>query len=158
MGLLDRWAKKQAAEPNNQGEPKNAAVVSEEEHAHKARKLSVKKTSAKKAVVDGEKKEAMPSSVKGSMYHVLVAPLVTEKSAHLEHENTYVFLVESAATKPNVIQAVKEVYGVKPLRVNMVNVQGKAKRSGRRLGRRSDYKKALVTLPHGTTIAVHEGV
>jgi len=54
--------------------------------------------------------------------------------------------------------AVEELYGTKPERVNVINVQGKVMRFGRSMGRRSDFKKAIVTLPSGKTINLHEGV
>ncbi|MCX6779571.1 MAG: 50S ribosomal protein L23 [Candidatus Magasanikbacteria bacterium] len=89
---------------------------------------------------------------------ILVRPVVTEKSAVKQSENKYTFIVVNGANKGAVRQAVFEVYGVKPLSVNMINVQGKPIRFGNHSGKRSDYKKAVVTLPKGKTIVIHEGV
>jgi large subunit ribosomal protein L23 len=58
----------------------------------------------------------------------------------------------------NIKRAVKELYGVMPARVTVAHVQGRYVRFGRSMGRRSDYKKAVVTLPKGSTITIHEGV
>ena len=55
-------------------------------------------------------------------------------------------------------QAVKEIYGVVPLKVRIMNYEGKATRFGRTPGRKSDWKKALVTLPKGQSMKLHEGV
>jgi large subunit ribosomal protein L23 len=160
MGLLDRWAKKKANEPTVQSEKETAAPASSASVAPaKARKGGAKKSVAKKAAPSGEEKTLVaPPVVKGTTYHVLVAPVITEKASHLQQHGTYAFFVNRNASKHQVVQAVKEVYGVKPVKVAMLNVAGKAKRTGKGMGRRSDYKKAMVTLPKGSTLAVHEGV
>ncbi|MBI4437869.1 50S ribosomal protein L23 [Candidatus Uhrbacteria bacterium] len=89
---------------------------------------------------------------------VIVRPLVTEKAAILSSGNTYVFVVRKDANRIQVRSAIKEMYGITPVRVNIQNVPGKWVRFGRSQGKRSDWKKALVTLPAGKTINVHEGV
>ncbi len=90
-------------------------------------------------------------------YKILLRPLVTEKMAIEAGENKYGFLVNRQATKNQVKQAVEEIYKVKPVSVNTINVQGKIVRRGRNSGKRSDVKKAIVTLASGQTIT-HEGV
>jgi len=55
-------------------------------------------------------------------------------------------------------KAVESRYGIKPSKVRIMHRKGKKTRSGRVLGRRIDWKRALVTLPKGKTIDVHEGV
>ncbi|MBI5221417.1 MAG: 50S ribosomal protein L23 [Candidatus Magasanikbacteria bacterium] len=90
--------------------------------------------------------------------NILVRALVTEKSAVKQSENKYSFVVVNGANKGAVRQAVFEVYGVKPTAVNILNVQGKFVRFGNHYGKRGDYKKAIVTLPKGKSIVVHEGV
>lgn len=85
-------------------------------------------------------------------------PHITEKSAVSQSLNKYTFVVDSRATKTDVKRAIKEMYNVEPVAINMVNVEGKATRRGATTGRRGDYKKALITLPKGKTIAIHEGV
>lgn len=89
---------------------------------------------------------------------VIVQPLISEKAAGLAGANQYVFIVRKWANRLQVRTAVKSMYGVSPLGVNMVNVRGKKVRFGRKEGTRSDWKKAIVTLPAGQTINVHEGV
>jgi large subunit ribosomal protein L23 len=89
---------------------------------------------------------------------VIVRPLVSEKSASLSGDNTYVFVVDKKANRIQVRTAIKQMYGIMPVRVNIVNVPGKWVRFGRSQGKRADWKKALVTLPEGKTINIHEGV
>lgn len=89
---------------------------------------------------------------------VIVQPLISEKAAGLAGANQYVFIVRKSANRVEVRAAIKSMYGVSPLGVNILNVRGKKVRFGRKEGTRSDWKKAIVTLPVGQTINVHEGV
>lgn len=89
---------------------------------------------------------------------VIVQPLISEKAAGLAGANQYVFIVRKGANRLQVRTAIKSMYGVSPLGVNILNVRGKKVRFGRKEGARSDWKKAIVTLPAGQTINVHEGV
>jgi large subunit ribosomal protein L23 len=84
--------------------------------------------------------------------YVLVQPRVSEKSGHLVKLNKYVFLVKPEANKVEVKKAVESQYKVKVTSVNMVNTLGKFKNFGRTLGKRSDFKKAIVTLKAGDSI------
>lgn len=80
---------------------------------------------------------------------VLLAPLMSEKTARLADRNRqYAFKVVTTATKPEVRQAVEMLFEVKVTGVQMANVRGKAKR----LGKRSNWKKAFVTLAEGSDI------
>ena len=81
------------------------------------------------------------------MYQVLLSPHVSEKASILADENNqHVFRVLDTATKSEVKQAVKSVFNVKVEKVRILNVKGKTKRFGGRLGKRSDVRKAYVTL------------
>lgn len=113
----------------------------------------------------GEKSEAKSVAVKSEVKSldfadkVIVRPLVTEKTAIMQSTtNKYTFIVTASATKTQISIALKELYGVTPKSINIVNVQGRVVRFSRGFGRRSDYKKAIVTLPAGVTITVHQGV
>ena len=84
---------------------------------------------------------------------VLVAPVVSEKSTRLaDSENRFVFKVRKYATKPQVKKAVELMFEVEVESVQLLNVQGKTKRSGRVLGKRPDWKKAYVRLKSGHEI------
>jgi large subunit ribosomal protein L23 len=84
---------------------------------------------------------------------VLVAPHVSEKSARMsERDNQIVFRVLRDASKPEIKAAVELMFEVKVDTVRVVNVAGKTKRFGGRPGKRSDFKKAYVSLAEGQTI------
>lgn len=87
---------------------------------------------------------------------ILLRPLVTEKSTALMEQGKYVFKVAKAANKIQIAKAVAEIFNVKVVAVNTINMSGKVKRVGRNVGRRSDYKKAIVTLAPGETIQFFE--
>lgn len=103
-----------------------------------------------------EKKDKSGCSVKSN--RVIIKPVITEKSAIDQSLNKYTFIVTNDATSYSIKKAIKEIYSVEPVKVNLVNVQGKIRRFGKSKGRRSDYKKAVITLPQGKSIAIHEGV
>jgi large subunit ribosomal protein L23 len=157
MGLLDRWAKKKADEQlASESKPETSPKTEAASAAKTKKTVSAKKTSSKKKEEATAEKPAV--SLKGSMYRVLIAPVVSEKTARCEQENIYTFLVDRHATKQHVKQAIKELYGVTPSQVMMLNVPGKQVRFGRFEGRRSDYRKAMVKIAKGTSLAIHEGV
>jgi large subunit ribosomal protein L23 len=72
--------------------------------------------------------------------------------------NKYVFEVDPRANKIEIGNAVEKLFKVKVLNVHVMNVAGKKKRVGRTVGRKSDWKKAVITLAPGNRIDVHEGV
>lgn len=89
---------------------------------------------------------------------VLVRPLITEKATNLVNIGKYVFVVSVNANKISVARAIEATYGVKPVSVNMINMDGKKVSRGRVSGQRSDWRKAIVTLKKGDTIKIYEGV
>ena len=87
---------------------------------------------------------------------ILIKPIVTEKSTALMEERKYTFCVPLSATKIQIRQAVEQIFKVKVQAVNTMRYEGKMKRLGRTQGRRSDWKKADVTLKPGETIELFE--
>lgn len=87
---------------------------------------------------------------------IIICPLITEKSTTLMAEGKYVFEVAKAANKIEIAKAISQIFNVKVVSVNTVNVEGKVKRMGRSIGKRSDYKKAIVKLAAGETIEFFE--
>ena len=85
---------------------------------------------------------------------ILVAPIVTEKSTAENAKNTYVFKVASDATKEEIKAAVQKLFSVDVANVRTLNVLGKSRRTVHGIGKRSDWKKAYVTLPQGINIDV----
>jgi len=89
---------------------------------------------------------------------VVRRPLITEKGTLAkELSNQLVFEVDRRANKVEIRQAVESAFDVKVLKVRTINFKGKAKRIGRFMGRRSDWKKAYVTLAPGHTVDFFEG-
>ena len=90
---------------------------------------------------------------------VLIRPLMTEKSMRQKEElNTVAFKVRPDANKVEIRTAVESVFNVKVTAVRTASYEGKLKRMGRFQGRRSDWKKAVVTLAAGHKIDLVEGV
>ena len=86
-------------------------------------------------------------------FEVIIAPVITEKASALAAENKYAFRVHADAEKIEIGRAVEELFpGVKVASVNVMNYSGKPKRMGRspKVGRRANWKKAIVTLSEGT--------
>ena len=93
-------------------------------------------------------------------YDIIRKPVITEQSMEAVADKKYVFQVAIEATKTEIKAAVEEVFGVKVAKVNTVRMQGKVKRTGAYpAGRRSSYKKAVVTLTADSkTIEFFEGM
>ena len=90
---------------------------------------------------------------------IILEPIVTEKSTMVrEMYNKYSFKVIPRATKPQIARAIEEIFDVKVLKVYTINMDGKVKRLGRNIGRRSAWKKAIVTLAEGDSVDFFEGV
>ena len=91
-------------------------------------------------------------------YQVILNPLVTEKSTQLSEFNKMVFSVPVSATKLEVKLSIEKIFSVKVKAVNTILLKGKVKRFKGMLGRRSNTKKAIVTLAPGNTIDLSAGV
>ena len=91
-------------------------------------------------------------------YDVIVAPHITEKSTLLSEFNAVVFKVAESATKPQIKAAVEALFDVKVTGVNTIVTKGKTKRWKGEAYRRSDFKKAIVTLAEGQSIDVTTGI
>jgi large subunit ribosomal protein L23 len=92
------------------------------------------------------------------MYDIIRVPVITEKATAASEHNQVIFRVPVDATKREVKAAVEGLFSVKVNAVNTIRMVGKTKRFRGRLGRRSDYKKAIVTLAEGSRIDVTTGI
>ena len=81
---------------------------------------------------------------------ILIRPIITEK--------TSVMMQDNKSNKTEIRQAVESIWNVKVLNVTTIRIPGKTKRMGNRIGKTSDYKKAIVKLAEGQTIPVFEGM
>ncbi|HTY25879.1 MAG TPA: 50S ribosomal protein L23 [Desulfomonilaceae bacterium] len=92
-------------------------------------------------------------------YQILRRPVVTEKSSTLKDENNQViFEVDPRSNKSEIAKAVEKLFKVTVLEVRTQNRQGKLKRLGRHVGRRKNWKRAIVTLKQGDRVDFFEGV
>jgi len=101
---------------------------------------------------------ALPTLTRQQMYDVIRGPVITEKATNVSEHNQVVLRVALTASKREVKVAVEGLFGVNVIAVNTVRVMGKLKRVRGRPGRRSDYKKAVVTLREGQRIDVTTGI
>ena len=99
--------------------------------------MAEKKVSAEKKIV-----------ATAGIYDILRRPIISEKAAKLSESNSVAFEIAANATKADVARAVEAIYGVKPIKVNVVVVKGKEKSfRGRGTGTQRTVKKAYVSLP-----------
>ena len=91
-------------------------------------------------------------------YDTILAPVITEKATLLSEQNKVVFRVAMEATKDDIATAVEELFKVKVMKVNTLIQKGKTKRFRGHKGRRSDIKKAIVTLAEGQSIDITTGL
>lgn len=92
-------------------------------------------------------------------HKIIICPIITEKYTKLhDEENKVAFKVHMKANKIEIQKAISELFKVQVLKVNICKVKGKRKRLGRYEGKRSDWKKAVVTLAEGSKIDFFEGM
>ena len=91
-------------------------------------------------------------------YNVIIAPHITEKATLGSEHGQVTFRVAKDATKPEIKTAVESLFDVKVKAVNTLVQKGKTKRFKGVMGRRSDFKKAIITLEEGQTIDTGTGV
>jgi large subunit ribosomal protein L23 len=93
-----------------------------------------------------------------TLHRTIVRPLITEKSsAAYQARGEYTFEVHVDASKPQIRSAIEQLFGVKVTGVWTSNQRGKEKRMGKTVGKRPNWKKAIVTLKEGDTIEIFEG-
>jgi len=159
------FKKKENEKEEKKPEEKKGEIKDGKKEKKETEKKEIQKKSSMKDLYSQE--ESGKKSGKGEpssnanftqAYKVLVKPLITEKATNLGTENKYGFVVDGRANKISVAKAVEQVYGIKPIKINIVNIKGKKVRSRRIMGKRKDWRKAIVTLPKGKSINIYEGV
>jgi large subunit ribosomal protein L23 len=103
-------------------------------------------------------KQSKPAVSQERMYDLILAPVITEKSTMVSEHNQVTFRVPLTASKPEIKAAVEGLFNVKVTAVNTLISKGKTKRFRGIVGRRSDFKKAVVTLAEGSKIDVTTGI
>lgn len=81
-----------------------------------------------------------------SPHDIIIKPIVTEHSMDLMADKRYTFVVDKKSNKTEIKNAVEQVFGVKVEKVNTMNMLGKKKRQGVHVGKKADWKKAIITL------------
>ena len=103
-------------------------------------------------------KKQTATAVDNRHYDVVLAPHITEKSTMLSEHNAVVFKVAGTASKPEIKAAVEALFNVSVTGVNTIVTKGKSKRWKGQAYKRSDSKKAIVTLKDGDTIDITGGI
>jgi large subunit ribosomal protein L23 len=94
-----------------------------------------------------------------NQYEIIRKPIITEKSTiQKEADNQLTFEVDRKANRVEIRHAVEKIFNVRVKKVRTIQMKGKVKRVGRILGKRRDWKKAVVTLAAGQNIEFFEGV
>ncbi|MEM7767653.1 MAG: 50S ribosomal protein L23 [Pseudomonadota bacterium] len=91
-------------------------------------------------------------------YDTILSPVITEKSTLVAEENKIIFRVPLEATKEEIKRAIENLFKVDVTKVNTLRVKGKTKRFRGMMGRRPDFKKAIVTLKDGQSIDISSGL
>lgn len=146
MGFFDKFKIKKPEKPEKEA---------------KASKPAVKSMEKNDVLAEEKKAEDKPKGIKGKSqfaFRILLKPLITEKGTNLAAQNKYIFSVNPQANKIEIKKAIRSIYQVDPVKVNICNFKGKNIRYGRTSGTMKDWKKAVVTLKAGDKIEVYEGV
>ena len=103
-------------------------------------------------------KKQAAAAVEIRHYDIVLAPHITEKSTMLSENNPVVFKVAGTASKPEIKASVEALFGVTVTGVNTIVTKGKTKKWKGQPYRRSDVKKAIVTLAAGQSIDITSGI
>lgn len=159
MKIFSKKKKEESSPAKATGDKKEKKIADAKVKTKKSMKDLYDSESGIVKTVNTNKKETKGKTARnGRAYRVLSKPLITEKAGNLGVLGKYFFTVENNANKIEISKAVLEVYGIKPIKVNVVSMPGKKTRSGKIIGKRKDWKKAIVTLPKGKSINLYEGV
>lgn len=151
MGLFNRF--KKPTDQNEAPSDKPKKAVAKKVPVAAAAKTDTKaetKIVAKSKKPDAEK---VATAAYQAVQSVLLQPLVTEKSTST---GTYYYKVTRGATKNEIRKAFNSKYGKMPRKVNVINVMGKTKMRGRSVGKRSDWKKAVIYLAKDETVELFQ--
>ena len=100
----------------------------------------------------------MAAVAKNRDYSVILSPVITEKATRILENNQVIFKVSPNATKPQIKNAIEALFSVKVANVNTINIKGKQKTFRGIKGKRTDTRKAIVSLAKGQSIDLSSGV
>ncbi len=170
MGLFDRF-KKPKADKASQKETSRIDKKKDQEKIRKQREEDIKKRQfqavgstgaapkkeekTKEKDKKSEEKKKPTKTETGIAPRIIVRPIITEKATELGIYNKYAFEVSSRANKIEVKKAIYDLYGVRPIKIGIINVRGRAVRYGRSTGMTKSWKKAIITLKEGDKIDIN---
>ena len=139
---------------NKKEEVKEEKKIKKTKEPKKAKKAVVEpiKPTEKKPIAEKEKAKAKAKVKQRIGYKVLKVPHISEKATDLVEKNQYVFNVSTGANKQEIKQAVKEIYGVDVVSVNVINIPRRKRRVGKTMGWKQGYRKAIVKIKQGQKI------
>lgn len=146
--------KKSDSKPAKTKKVVEAVEVAEEKVKPETVKSQAKAESKPKAVA----KKKVEKRDDQRAYKIVAFPLITEKATDLAAFNKYIFIVPTTANKSEIKKTITNIYGVTPVKINIINKIGKNVRYGRSFGKTKDFKKAIITLAAGEKIEAYEGV
>lgn len=149
MSIFNRFSKKKPLESSKQAQEKTRL---------KAEPKKPEPVSAVKEVKDNVKESKRKVGKTNRADIIIVKPIITEKATSLSGLGQYIFEVPVDSNRIEVARAIKTVYGVNPIKVNIMNVTGRDVTYGRTQGRTKSWKKAVVTLKEGESITIQDGV
>lgn len=163
MGIFDKIIGKKKTEEKPKAKPVKAikkAEVKEPVLKPKAQPVTTLKPKAEALQPAAPAVNAKKAKKENTdlAYRILVKPLITEKATNLVSLNKYAFKVAPKANKIEIKKAIKALYGFDPVSINIINERGKRVISGRTRGKKSNWKKAIITLKAGNKLEIYEGV
>ncbi|MFA6553227.1 MAG: 50S ribosomal protein L23 [Patescibacteria group bacterium] len=163
MGIFDTFkSKKDPAKGEKTEKGKVSPKVPDEKKMPEKVKIAPipeKKQAATPDKTEGKaKKSKITKEDTGNAYRVLIKPLISEKGSLIGMYNQYIFQVAPGTNRVEVRKAIRKLYGVDPIKVNIMNVRGKKIRYGRSEGQTKAWKKAVITLAAGQKIEIQEGL
>ena len=153
MGILNKIIKN--SEKEKVDDKKTASVKKKDTNEDKEEK-TVKSEKNNKGSVNkkstGKIKKVSVDKMPDNYFDIIVKPHISEKTFNLSQEDKYVFIVSDKSNKTEIKKAVKSIYGVSVISVNIINIHSRIKRFRGRMGLKSGYRKAIVKLAKGHKI------
>ena len=153
MGILNKIIKN--SEEEKVDDKKTASVKKKDTNKDKEEK-TVKSEKNNKGSVNkkstGKIKKVSVDKMPDNYFDIIVKPHISEKTFNLSQEDKYVFIVSDGSNKTEIKKAVKSIYGVSVVSVNIINIHSRMKRFRGRMGLKSGYRKAIVKLAKGHKI------
>jgi len=153
MGILNKIIKN--SEEEKVDDKKTASVKKKDTNKDKKEK-AVKSEKNNKGSANkrstGKIKKVSVDKMPDNYFDIIVKPHISEKTFNLSQEDKYVFIVSDKSNKTEIKKAVKSIYGVSVISVNILNVHSRIKRFRGRMGLKSGYRKAIVKLAKGHKI------